>query len=155
MIPRTAAGVNFCEGIVLITIPSPTASQGGGGDPTHAAIREFLSRILAAVRVGSELWEVRETAGGMIGLELQYRGAVPTRAKVEAKPRSPVNPEFFWIYHVDQGVDVVKSSPQGIDRVQHYQLRVTVSELGKLFDGTEQLVSVAVLPWYVRQGFLP
>jgi hypothetical protein len=91
----------------------------------------------------------------MIGLELQYRGAVPTRAKVEAKPRSPVNPEFFRIYHVDQGVHVVKSSPQGIDRGQHYQLRVTVSKLGKLFDGTEQLVSVAVLPWYVRQGFLP
>ena len=91
----------------------------------------------------------------MIGLQLQYRGAAPTRAKVEARPRSPVNPEFFRIYHIDQGVDVVKSVPNGIDRVQHYRLRVTVSELGKLFDGTEQLVSVAILPWYVRQGFLP
>ncbi len=61
--------------------------------------------------------------------------------KWKVKTRSPVNPEFFRIYHIDQGVDVVKSIPNGIDRVQHYQLRVTVSELGKLFDGTEQLVS--------------
>ena len=50
---------------------------------------------------------------------------------------------------------MVKSVPNGIDRVLDYQLRVTGSELGKLFDGTEQLVSVAMLPWYMRQGFLP
>jgi hypothetical protein len=39
--------------------------------------------------------------------------------------------------------------------VQSYQFRVTVPELSKLFDGTEQLVSIAVLPLYTRQTFLP
>lgn len=39
--------------------------------------------------------------------------------------------------------------------VQGYEFRTTVSELAKLFDGSEQLVSISVLPWYVRQVFLP
>jgi len=28
-------------------------------------------------------------------------------------------------------------------------------ELRKLFDGTEQLISVSVIPWYLRQVSLP
>jgi hypothetical protein len=51
--------------------------------------------------------------------------------------------------------DIVKSIPAGIDRVQEYQLRVTVPEFGKLFDGTEQLVGIAVSPVYLREVFLP
>jgi hypothetical protein len=32
---------------------------------------------------------------------------------------------------------------------------MTLLELSKLFDGTEQLVAVAVIPLFVRQIFLP
>jgi hypothetical protein len=32
---------------------------------------------------------------------------------------------------------------------------VTGLELAKLFDGKEQLVSIAAIPWYTRQTFLP
>ena len=49
----------------------------------------------------------------------------------------------------------MKSTPVGIDRVRTYQFRVSVPELRPLFDGTERLVSIVVLPWYVRQVFLP
>jgi hypothetical protein len=152
--PETGEAGSF---VMRIFTVNPQSIPGNYKTSVHATVHreQALKWVDLEPAVGSEWWEVRETAGGMIGLELQYRGAVPARAKVEAKPRSPVNPEFFRIYHVDQGVDVVKSIPEGIDRVQHYQFRVTVSELGKLFDGTEQLVSLAVLPWYVRQGFLP
>jgi hypothetical protein len=126
--------------VMRIFTVNPQSIPGNDKTSVQASVRreQALKWVDLEPGVGSELWEVRGTAGGMIGLQLQYRGAVPARANVEAKPRSPVNPEFFRIYHIDQGVDVVKSIPQGIDRVQHYQLRVTVSELGKLFDGTEQ-----------------
>jgi hypothetical protein len=59
------------------------------------------------------------------------------------------------MYRYDQVMDVVKSIPEGIDRVQSYQLRVTMSELRDLFDGSEQLVGIAIIPWYARQTFLP
>ena len=143
--------------VMRIFTVNPQSVPGNYKTSVLASVRreQSLKWVDLEPGVGSEVWEVREPAGGTIGLQLQYRGAAPTRAKVEARPHSPVNPEFFRIYHVDQGVDVVKSVPNGIDRVLDYQLRVTGSELGKLFDGTEQLVSVAILPWYVRQGFLP
>jgi hypothetical protein len=104
---------------------------------------------------GSEVWEVRDAAGGTIELRLQYQRGVPSRIKAENKPGSAVEPNFFRIYRVDQGVDVVRSVPGGIDRVQQYSLRVTMAELRKMFDGTEQLVSVSVVPWYLRQVSLP
>lgn len=104
---------------------------------------------------GTEVWEVRDAAGGTIELRLQYQRALPSRTKLEAKPHSAVDPSFFRIYRIEQGVDMVKSVPAGIDRVPNYQLRVTVPELRKLFDGTEQVVSIAVIPWYIRQTSLP
>jgi hypothetical protein len=30
-----------------------------------------------------------------------------------------------------------------------------MAELRKLFDGSEELVSITILPWYMRQVFLP
>jgi hypothetical protein len=39
--------------------------------------------------------------------------------------------------------------------VQAYSLRVTVPELRALFDGGEQLVSIALVPWYLRQVSQP
>lgn len=104
---------------------------------------------------GSEVWEVRDAGGGTIELRLQYQRGVPSRVKAESKPRSAVDPNFFRIYRVDQGLDVVKSVPAGVDRLQQYSLRATMAELRKLFDGTEQLVSVSLLPWYLRQVSLP
>ena len=104
---------------------------------------------------GSELWELRDSAGEMLQFQMEYQRAVPSRAKQESKPRSAVVPTFYRIYRIDQGTDLVKSIPAGVDRVQNYQFRVTMSELSKLFDGTEQLVGILVIPWYVRQISLP
>ena len=50
---------------------------------------------------------------------------------------------------------MVRSIPAGIDRVQAYSLRVTVPELRPLFDGSEQLVSVSLIPWYLREVSQP
>ena len=123
----------------------------------RATIRreQTLKSVDLGPGTGSELWELWDSAGGMLQLWIEYRRAVPSRVKPEFKPRSAVDPNFFRIYRVDQGSDLVKSIPAGIDRVQNYQLRVTVSELRKLFDGTEQLVGIIVIPWYVRQLSLP
>jgi hypothetical protein len=103
----------------------------------------------------SDLWELRDSAGGMLKFRIKYQRAVPSRANRESKPRSSVEPDFFRIYRVDQGMDLIKSIPAGIDRVQSYQLDVTVSELRKMFDGTEKIVGILAIPWYVRKLFLP
>lgn len=107
------------------------------------------------IGVGEDFWEVKDNHGGIIELRIQYQGALPPRAKSEQKIYSAVEPSFFRIYRIDTATDIVKSIPAGIERVQNYQFRVAMPELKKLFDGTEQLVAVAVIPLYVRQIFLP
>ncbi len=122
---------------------------------TTVRVEQTLKGAGLEPATGSEIWEVRDAAGGTIELRLQYQRGVASRVKSESKPRSAVEPNFFRIYRVDHGLDVVKSVPAGIDRVQQYSLRVTMAELRKLFDGSEQLVSISLLPWYLRQVSLP
>lgn len=136
--PNAAPGP-YKNSVAVPTVRVEQTLQGAGLEPA----------------AGSEVWDVRDANGGAIELRIQYQRGVPNRVKSETKPRSTVEPDFFRIYRVDQGVEVVKSVPANIDRVQQYALRVTMAELGKLFDGTEQIVSVALLPWYLRQVSLP
>ncbi|MGH7331352.1 MAG: hypothetical protein ACREKS_01130 [Candidatus Rokuibacteriota bacterium] len=103
---------------------------------------------------GTEFWEMRN-GSGTIELRLQYQRGVPVRSKPETKPRSAADPTIVRLYRLDQGVDVVRSVPAGVDRVQAYSLRVTVPELRPIFDGSEQVVSISLLPWYLRQVSQP
>lgn len=103
----------------------------------------------------SEVWKVQDSSGGILEFRLDYQRAVSKRTKREFKARSNVKPDFFRIYRDDYAGDLVKSVSVGIDRVQKYQFRSTISELGKMFDGSEQLVAILVNPCRVRQVFLP
>ena len=104
---------------------------------------------------GSEVWKVQDSAGGILEFRMDYQRAVPKRIKKEFKVRSSIEPDFFRIYRDDYASDLVKSTPAGIDRVQNYKFRTTMSELRKMFDGSEQLVGILVNPCRVRQVFLP
>jgi len=103
----------------------------------------------------TESWEMQNPAGGSIQVNVQYQRGTPSRTKGEAKPRSAADLNLWRIYRFDQAVDVVKSVPAGIDRVKSYQLKVNVPEFSKLFDGSEQVVSITAVPMYTRQTFLP
>ncbi len=104
---------------------------------------------------GSEVWKVQDSAGGIMEFRMDYQRAVPKRIKKEFKVHSSVDPNIFFNFQDDYAVDVVKSIPAGIDRVQNYKFRVTMSELRKMFDGSEKLVGILVNPSRVRQKFLP
>jgi hypothetical protein len=150
--PQTGESAPF-----IIRIFGPHEGSGPYKNSVQATVRRQATLRGANFEpgAGSELWEVRDSAGGMLEFRMDYQRAVPVRTKGQARPHSNVDPTFFRMYRYDQVMDVVKSIPEEIDRVQSYQLRVTMSELRKLFDGTEQLVGIAMIPWYGRQTFLP
>jgi hypothetical protein len=102
-----------------------------------------------------ESWQVRDSAGGALTLRVAYERTNPARVKVEQKIYSAVEPTFFRIYRVEQGVDMLKSTATGTDRVSNYEFRSTLGAFAKLFDGNEKLVSITSIPWYVRQVFVP
>lgn len=147
--------------MVTVVIGGFSANIDGVPGPyknfAQATIRREQTYKWANIEAGvsDDFWEVRDNRGGTIEVRLQYQRALPSRAKSEAKIYSAVEPSFFRIYRLDTATDVVKSIPAGIDRVQKYQFRMAMPELSKLFDGTEQLVAVSVIPLYVRQVFLP
>jgi hypothetical protein len=103
----------------------------------------------------NERWEVRDRNGGSVTLALEYTRTLPTRAKSEAKVYGGPDPAFFRIYRTDVGNDVLRSASTGVDRVKKLQLRVGIPDLKKAFDGSEQIVSVTAIPWYVREVSLP
>jgi hypothetical protein len=117
----------------------------------EASIKSATSKSGA----GSEVWKVQDSAGGVMEFRMDYQRAVPKRKMHEFKVRSAIDPNILFRYQDDAASDVVKSIPAGIDRVKNYKFRVTMTELRKMFDGSEKLVGILVNPSRVRQKFLP
>ncbi len=120
-----------------------------------SVVRESYAKGNDMSATVTEHFRFRDPHGGSVELQLQYRRGLPARAMTQGNVRSASDPNILRIYKVHELVDVVRSVPQNVDRVLSYQFRVTISEFGDLFDGTERLVSIAVVPWYVRQVYGP
>jgi hypothetical protein len=141
----------------VLKVYGPHEGPGPYKNSFKAMVRREAALNVADLEpgTGSELWEVRDSEGGILKFRMDYQRALPVRTKGEDRPHSNIDPNFFRMYRYDQLLDVVKSIPDSIDRVQNYQLRVTMSELSGLFNGTEKLVGITISPWYGRQTFLP
>lgn len=143
--------------VIRVFTANPTTPPGFYKNYLHASIRHEQTTQGADLEPGggTETWVLRTSGGEKVELKFGYQRGVPSRARGDSKPRAAAEPSVWRIYRFDQGVDVVRSIPAKIDRVQRYELRVSLAEFRDLFDGSEQLVSVAVLPWYHRQTLLP
>jgi hypothetical protein len=150
--PDTGEPANFPVRILAVHPQSIPGRYKASVQAT--ARREQTVNAVGIETVVTDHFEFHD-AGGEVVLDLQYRRGVPARAKSQVNVRSPVEPTIHRIHRLDQLVDVVKSMPAGIDRVQNYRLRVTVPELSDLFNGAEQLVGIAVNPWHLRHVLEP
>jgi len=104
--------------------------------------------------VGVERWQVEDEGGQELSMYLRYGIGMPVRTIGESKVRGGPDPDFSRIYRTDRGIDVVRSLPNAVDRVEEFNFRNTLSEFKEIFDGSEQVVSISVEPWYMRQVFL-
>jgi hypothetical protein len=132
---------------------SPDAVPGFYKTAVHATVDREMT--LSGSGAALERWSMRDGKGGAIDLQVQYQRGTPSRAKSEGRPRSGSDPKTWRIYRVEQSTDLLRSVHGGGDRVQKLALSVKVPELAKLFDGSEQLISVTSIPWYTRQTLLP
>jgi hypothetical protein len=94
---------------------------------------------------------VRPDPGGRIDLHLRYERGLPVRRSWPTTMRSAVDPSIVRRYQSEALLDVVWSAPAGIDRVEEYGFRAAVPECADLFDGSERLVSLTIVPWFARQ----
>ena len=155
-----ATNPNTGEAVVMV-IRLYTSSHDYVPGPYKNSLLTKVSRETATkgseleAGTGMEGWRMEDGSGGVLSFRAEYQRQLPTRAKAEARPHSAVDPSFYRIYRYDEGSDLVKSIPSGVDRVSNYEFSSTIQELQKIFDGSEQLRSITIRPWYVREVFLP
>jgi hypothetical protein len=137
----------------------PAAVPGKYGDATLANITR--SQTFTKTRSGQT--QVRETFAavadsGVVHLSLAYQqGGLVIWATAEAPNLAlyaAKDPRVERWYQEDQVLDVVRSDPQGIDRVAELSLDVT-GGLADVFDGTQRVVALFVQRPYVRQVYVP
>jgi hypothetical protein len=101
-----------------------------------------------------ESWEFSAASGERIELEVTYRRGPVTKAHVDSVVRSGIRPDFQRTYRIDQATDVLRSATTP-DRVESLSFHATGPKLAALFDGTETLLSVSAIPFYVRDISIP
>jgi len=117
----------------------------------HLELREGVEPRSAA----TDTWEMKDSTGAAMYLRVAYQKPVPTRARFEMKPYSAVEPDFYRIYRGEQGIELLKSVPDGVDRLLSFEFRPGLRELEKLVGSNPQVVSITAYPWFLRQVFLP
>jgi hypothetical protein len=150
-----AAGAMVIDGFSAKPEGAPGAY--GAYEPAEVRLERAVQAGPGDARRGEERWAVAAQGAGGNHLEvrLRYAAATPSRAASEARVYSARNPDFYRIYRVEQGVDVLRSAPADVDRVEEFAFAASGPRLGALFDGSERLVAIVSLPAYARRIFLP
>ena len=102
-----------------------------------------------------ELWSFAAAGGDRLSLTLAYQRAAATRSRSEVHVRSGKHPEYTRTYKIEQAADVVRSTASGVNRVETWTFSASGPHLGPLFNGSEALVSLTVVPSYIREISLP
>ena len=101
-----------------------------------------------------ETWDFAAQSGERISVRIAYQRGAVTKSHADTVVRSAIHPEFQRTYHIDQATDVVRGV--GIpDRVERLDVVVSGPALASLFDGSQQVVSVSAVPYYVRDITIP
>jgi hypothetical protein len=86
--------------------------------------------------------------GGRVELHLRYRRSLPQLVESKA-------PEFLvWAAHQDYRLtELLWRRGHDLKRVDEVDFRVEMPEMGDIFDGSEELISIVSNPIYTRRVF--
>jgi hypothetical protein len=101
-----------------------------------------------------ESWEFASVSGDRVELRLAFQRGAVTKTHAETVVRSAAKPEFQRTYRIDQATDVLRSVST-TDHVEQLTFLATGPSFSKLFDGSETLLGVSAIPFYVREISVP
>ena len=155
-IPVKKTGSSEAGPMVVAGLFMPHYAPGAYGVflPAKVSIDRKLRTDAEGRTTADETWDLKSEDGHSIRIHVAYVRGAPTRGKTETKVYSGAKPEFFRIYRVELGTDVVRGGAGG-DRVKAYSLKATGPKLASIFDGKEQVVAITAIPWYSRAVYLP
>ncbi len=140
----------------IARVYSPTKGAGPYKNSAHSNVKRQVTHTgeNAGANAGNDTWVVRHD-GGELALKMTYAPAVPKLVKKDSLLTSAADPSIRRVYKYQQLVDVIKSTPNDVDRVSNLSITVTIPELKDMFDGSEQLIGIASIPWYTRFTYVP
>ena len=154
---KTSANSNAETAFAIIEAYGDAATAPGFykvGKPAKVTLERTL-RVTNLTGTMEEAWSVAGDGGERITLRLGYERSQPSRVQVDSRNVSAVDARVRRTYRIDQGVVVLASAPNGVDQAKGLTFSATGGLLGRLFDGSQQLVSAVSLPWYSRQLYVP
>ena len=152
-IPAKKVGVPGALMLFVLLSPGDGGSYGVSMKSTNVVEHKIRHEPGVPTTV-EESWEFKAENGHLVSLQIHYVRGVATRSKSEIRNYSQSKPEYFRIYRSDQGVDIVRGTDSGTERLKKYTFKASGEKLSSLFDGTEQLVSLTSLPWYQREIYV-
>jgi len=155
----SAAAVNAKTGQANSIIVGGMSTQGTG---VYGVYQPATSTGLERTVTGTaqdqghvrESWVFTGGGGEVLHLAVAYRRGPAVRAHLDSVMRSAARPEFQRTYHIDQATDVVRGA-NSADRVEALAFTATGPALKPIFDGTERLIAVTAIPYYVRDITVP
>jgi hypothetical protein len=103
-----------------------------------------------------EHWQFAAPSGERMEINLRYERGTARRGTQETKFWSSVNPNFYQIFKIEQGLDIMRNATVPVrDRVAEFSYKANGGKIAPLFDGTERVVSIDALHWYNRGVYLP
>jgi len=133
-------------------VPGPYGTSAAAAISRQASV----SGEPTGASLATESWRVATPDGRSLELTVAGQIGMPGRVSAQAALRSPTQPAFMRVYRIEQAVDQWRSAVAGSsDRVTTLQLRSDIAELMPLLGSQPQVLSVAHVPWYQRQVFIP
>lgn len=154
-----AAARNTQTGQTNTLIVGGLSPEGAGAYGVYlTATTATLERTVSGAAEGpsrvQEAWTFAAASGERIELRVAYRRAPAPKAHVDSVVRSALKPEFQRTYRIDQAADVVRSASTP-DRVEQLSFKASGPALARLFDGSEVMLGVTAVPFYVREISIP
>ena len=105
--------------------------------------------------LAEERWTMKGPGGHEIDVQVAYVRGAPSKVKSDSRGFSAARPEFYRIYRAESVSDVVRSVPNGENRVSFVSLKVNGQKFAPLFDGSEKIVAITSIPSFSREILLP
>jgi hypothetical protein len=156
VIPAKKTGAEV-RGLMVVGgfVSHPNGAPGSYGNyvKAEADVGRKVRTDAAEVSTVEESWEFHAEDGDRLQLQIEYVRGMPTPSKGEAKAYSAIKPDSYRIYRFEQATEVLRGAG-ATDRVQKISFKASGARLAPVFDGSEQLLGVTSVPWYIRSTYL-
>jgi hypothetical protein len=151
--PGVDPGIDIADNLIVV-FGITSEDQAPGAYGVYVAGKTAIERMSGfSTDTGMmvrENWQLASKDGNELEVSLQFKRGSITRAKFVGRTVSGAHPDHFHINQIDQALEVVRSSPTGVDRVEKFAFRAKGPRLSQIFDGTEQLLGIGSTPVFSR-----